>query len=304
MLLLLSCSFLCFSADHPDFAHPDPEAARMNAARVAAIPTRMKEYVDANQTAGIVTIVARHGKVAGFDAVGYQDLESKKPMRKDSMFRIASLTKPITCAGIMVLVDEGKISVIDPVEKFLPEYKGMKIHGCSGLSAYGCTGIAPSRAINIEDLMTHTSGLEGNLNLQGQPQPATLADLAALGAKTQLLFEPGTRWNYSNIGYTALGRIIEVVSKQPYDVFLEQHIFAPLGMKDTSFFPPDEKLQRLATLYTLTDNGLKRAPNQFGARKGPKIPAPAGGIISTAEDIFRFNMMMRNKGVLDGKRVL
>jgi CubicO group peptidase (beta-lactamase class C family) len=285
-------------------AHPDPEAAGMSAARVAAIPTRMKEYVDANQTAGIVTIVARHGKVAGFEAVGYQDLESKKPMRKDSMFRIASLTKPITCAGIMVLVDEGKISVIDPVEKFLPEYNGMKIRGCSGLSAYGCTGVAPSRAINIEDLMTHTSGLEGNLNLQNGTQPATLADLAALGAKTQLLFDPGTRWNYSNIGYTALGRIIEVVSKQPYDTFLEQHIFVPLGMKDTSFFPPDEKLQRLATLYTLTDNGLKRAPNQFGARKGPKIPMPAGGIISTAEDIFRFNMMMRNKGVLDGKRVL
>ncbi|HEY6988443.1 MAG TPA: serine hydrolase domain-containing protein [Bryobacteraceae bacterium] len=303
-LFLLSCSFLCFPADHLALAHPDPEAAGMSAARVAAIPTRMKEYVDANQTAGIVTIVARHGKVAGFEAVGYQDLESKKPMRKDSMFRIASLTKPITCAGIMVLVDEGKISVIDPVEKFLPEYNGMKIRGCSGLSAYGCTGVAPSRAINIEDLMTHTSGLEGNLNLQNGTQPATLADLAALGAKTQLLFDPGTRWNYSNIGYTALGRIIEVVSKQPYDTFLEQHIFVPLGMKDTSFFPPDEKLQRLATLYTLTDNGLKRAPNQFGARKGPKIPMPAGGIISTAEDIFRFNMMMRNKGVLDGKRVL
>ncbi len=285
-------------------AHPDPEAAGMSAARVAAIPAQMKEYVDANQTAGIVTIIARHGKVAGFDAVGYQDLESKKPMRKDSMFRIASLTKPITCAGIMVLVDEGKISVIDPVEKFLPEYKGMKIRGCSGLSAYGCTGVVPSRAINIEDLMTHTSGLEGNLNLQGGTQPATLADLTALGAKTQLLFDPGTRWNYSNIGYTALGRIIEVVSKQPYDTFLEQHIFAPLGMKDTSFFPPDEKLQRLATLYTLTDTGLKRAPTQFGARKGPKIPTPAGGIISTAEDIFRFNMMMRNRGVLDGKRVL
>jgi len=276
----------------------------MSAVRVAAIPTRMKEYVDANQTAGIVTIVARHGKVAGFEAVGYQDLESKKPMRKDSMFRIASLTKPITCAGIMVLVDEGKISVIDPVEKFLPEYKGMKIRGCSGVSAYGCTGTAPSRPINIDDLMTHTSGLEGNLNLQSGTQPATLAELAALGAKTQLLFDPCTRWNYSNIGYTALGRIIEVVSNQPYDTFLEQHIFAPLGMKDTSFFPSDEKLQRLATLYTLTDNGLKRAPNQFGARKGPKIPAPAGGIISTAEDIFRFNMMMRNKGVLDGKRVL
>jgi len=303
-LFLLSCSFLCFAADRLDVGHPDPEAAGMNAQGLAAIPIRMKEYVDSNQTAGTVAIVARHGKVASFEATGYQDLESKKPMRKDAMFRIASLTKPITCAGIMVLVDEGRISVIDPVEKFLPEYKSIKVRACSGLSAYGCTGVAPARAINIEDLMTHTSGLEGNLNTQGGTQPATLADLAALGAKTQLLFDPGTHWNYSNIGYTALGRIIEVVSKQPYDVFLEQHIFAPLGMKDTSFFPPDEKLARLATLYTLTDGGLKRSANQFGTHQRPKIPAPAGGIVSTAEDIFRFNMMMRNKGTLDGKRVL
>ena len=126
--LLLSCSFFSFAAD------PDPHAAGMNAERLAAIPVRMKEYVDANQTAGTVTIVARHGKVASFEATGYQDLESKKPMRKNSLFRIASLTKPITCAGIMVLVDEGRISVIDPIEKFLPEYKGIKVNGCAGRS--------------------------------------------------------------------------------------------------------------------------------------------------------------------------
>ena len=134
----------------------------MNTQRLAAIPIRMKQYVDANQMAGAVTIVARRGKVASFEATGYQDLESKKPMRKNSMFRIASLTKPITCAGIMALVDEGRISVIDPIEKFLPEYKGIKVNGCAGRSAYGCAGVTPSRAINIEDLMMHTSGLEGN----------------------------------------------------------------------------------------------------------------------------------------------
>jgi CubicO group peptidase (beta-lactamase class C family) len=296
--LLLGCCFLSFAAD------PDPHAAGMNAERLAAIPARMKQYVDANQMAGAVTIVARRGIVASFEATGYQDLESKKPMRKNSMFRIASLTKPITCAGLMTLVDEGRISVIDPIEKFLPEYKGIKVNGCAGRSAYGCTGVTPSRAIDIEDLMMHTSGLEGNVNARSGTEPATLAELAALGAKTQLLFDPGTHWNYSNVGYNVLGRIIEVVSKQPYDAFLEQRIFVPLGMKDTSFFPPDEKMDRLATLYTLTDGGLQRSPNQFGAHKGPKIPAPAGGIISTAEDIFRFNMMMRNKGTLDGKRVL
>ena len=202
----------------------------MSAERLATIPIRMKAYVDANQTAGIVTVVGRHGRVASFDAVGYQDVESKKPMRKDSLFRIASLTKPITCAGIMVLVDEGKISVIDPVEKYLPEYKGLKVRGCAGNAGYACEGATPSRPINIEDLMMHTSGLEGNSRVREGAEPTTLAELAALGAKTQLLFEPGTSWNYSNIGYNVLGRLIEVVSKQGYDAFLKEKIFEPLGM--------------------------------------------------------------------------
>lgn len=277
----------------------------MSAQRLAAIPARMKEYVAAHQAAGTVTIVARHGTVASFEAVGYQDVESGKPMRKDTMFRIASLTKPITCAGIMVLVDEGRISVIDPVEKYLPEYKGIPLRGCAGRSGYGCTGVAPSRPIDIEDLMEHTSGLEDpNGTPAGSAEPATLADLAALCAKTQLLFEPGTHWNYSNVGYNILGRIIEIVSKQPYDVFLAQHLFEPLGMKDTYFFLPDEKRGRLATLYTLAADGLKPSSRQLGPQQGPRIPRPAGGIVSTAEDIFRFNMMMRNKGTLDGRRVL
>jgi CubicO group peptidase (beta-lactamase class C family) len=203
----------------------------------------------------------------------------------------------------MILVDEGRISVIDPVEKFLPEYKGIKLNNCEGRSGYGCTGVEPARPINIEDLMTHTSGL-GNASSHGGPEPTTLADLAALGAKTELLFNPGTKWNYSNTGYNVLGRIIEVVSKQPYDEFLRDRIFEPLGMKDTYFFVPDAKVPRIATLYTLNEGGLMRAKSQWGTQHGPKIPMPAGGLASTAEDIFRFNMMMRNKGELDGRRVL
>jgi CubicO group peptidase (beta-lactamase class C family) len=304
VFLVLACSLLCTAADRLDVDKVDAASAGMNAQRVAAIPIRMKAYVDANQTAGIVTVVSRHGKVASFEAVGYRDLESKNPMRKDSLFRIASLTKPITCAGIMVLVDDGSISVIDPVEKYLPEYKGLKVKGCYGTSGYGCEGTAPSRPINIEDLMEHTSGLETSASSRGGPEPQTLAELAALGAKTQLLFDPGTRWNYSNLGYNVLGRIIEVVSKQPYDVFLKERIFDPLGMRDTYFFVPQEKMDRVATLYTLSNSGLTRSPNQLTAQNGPKIPMPAGGIVSTAEDIFRFNMMMRNKGTLDGRRVL
>jgi CubicO group peptidase (beta-lactamase class C family) len=299
----MGCS-LVVAAQQLKAVKPDPGAAGMNAAQVAMIPVRMQEYVDRHQTAGVVTLVARHGKVASFEAVGYRDVENKKPMRKDSMFRIASLTKPITCAGIMILADEGKISVIDPIEKYLPEYKNIKVRGCEGRAVYGCSGTAPSRPINIEDLMVHTSGLEGSLPKPDAMKATTLADLATFGAKTQLLFEPGTRWSYSNIGYDVLGRIIEVVAKQPYDAFLKEHIFDPLGMQDTSFFVPAEKLDRLSTLYTLTDGGLQRAAAQHGDQHGPKIPMPAGGLVSTAEDIFRFNMMMRNGGTLDGKRVL
>jgi CubicO group peptidase (beta-lactamase class C family) len=152
--------------------------------------------------------------------------------------------------------------------------------------------------------MKHTSGLSADGDSGGEADsPKTLAERALRGAKSRLLFEPGTAWNYSNVGYDILGRIIEVVSKQPYDEFLEQHIFEPLGMKDTAFFPPDEKLSRLATLYTLTDSGLTRSPRQFPA-PGPKVPGPAGGLISSAEDMLHFNMMMRNKGVFNGHRVL
>ncbi len=302
LVFFLPC--LSWAADRFSADMPDPKAAAMNAKRLADIPIRMKEYVDAHQTAGTVTIVARHGRVASFEAVGYQDVESHKPMRRDSLFRIASLTKPITCAGIMVLVDAGKISVIDPVEKFLPEYKGLKVNSCAGRSGYNCPGVAPSRPINIEDLMKHTSGLPADTDSLDSPSsPNSLAELASLGSKLSLLFEPGTAWHYSNVGYTALGRIIEIVSKQPYDQFLDQRIFAPLRMNDTAFFPPDEKLSRLATLYTLTESGLTRSSRQF-PHPGPKLPMPAGGLISSAEDILHFNMMMRNKGLFDGHQVL
>ena len=141
----------------------DPEAAGMNQARLARIPVRMKEFVDAGMTAGVVTLVARHGHVASLDAVGFQDLESKTPMRTDSIVRIASVTKPITCAAIMILVDEGRVSLIDPAEKYLPEFKGLKLNPCGSLGGINCAAVTPSRPVNIIDLMTHTSGLPGTV---------------------------------------------------------------------------------------------------------------------------------------------
>jgi CubicO group peptidase (beta-lactamase class C family) len=298
----MGCSLVCGAADRFDTGAVDAAAAGMSAERLAMIPSRMKEFVEEGKTAGVVTIVARRGHVASFEAVGYQDLESKKPMRKDVLFRIASLTKPVTCAAIMILVDEGRVALVDPVEKYLPEYAGLKLNPCGARSGYDCQAVMPSRPINLEDLMTHTSGLPSSVSSGPGAAPQTLAELVARGAKSQLLFEPGTQWNYSNIGIDILGRIVEVVAKEPFDRFLSERIFEPLAMNDTFFFVPEAKRDRMASLYTYTDGKLKRVNAEWGTAS--KIPVPAGGLVSTASDMLRFNEMMRNKGTLDGHRVL
>jgi len=296
IVLALACSLAALAAT---FAtdRTDPQAAGMSAERLARIPVRMQEYVDAGKTAGVVTLVARHGHVAGLSAVGYQDLESKTPMRTDTLFRLASVTKPVTCAGVMILVDEGRVSLIDPVEKYLPEFKGLKLNPCGTLAGYNCEAVTPSRPVNILDLMTHTSGLPGSV-AGGEP-PTTLAERVAAVSRATLLFEPGTKWNYSNIGIAALGRIIEVVAKQPYDRFLAERIFQPLEMQDTFFFVPPDKAGRVASVYTYEASGLKRVT--MGTAK---FPAPEGGLFSTAADMARFHQMLLDKGTLNGRRIL
>jgi len=270
----------------------------MNPARLARIPIRMQEFVSAGKTAGVVTLVARHGHVASLEAIGYQDLESKTAMRTDTIFRLASVTKPVTCAGIMMLVDEGRLSLIDPAEKFLPEFKGLKLNPCGTRAGYNCELVTPSRPIDILDLMTHTSGLPGGVTGGGAP-PATLAESVAAVRGATLLFEPGTAWNYSNIGIAALGRIIEVVAAQPYDRFLAERIFQPLAMKDTFFFVPPDKANRIASVYRYETDGLHLVP-----MAPPKFPAPEGGLLSTAGDMARFHQMLLSKGTLDGQRIL
>jgi CubicO group peptidase (beta-lactamase class C family) len=298
LFLAVTCSLVALAAGPFVIDKVDPAAAGMSAQRLAQIPLRMKEFVTAGKTAGVVTLVARHGHVASLDAVGYQDLESKTPMRTDTIFRLASVTKPVTCAGIMILVDEGRVSLIDPAEKYLPEFKGLKVNPCGTLAGYNCEAVTPSRPINILDLMTHTSGLPGSAPGGGAP-PTTLAERVAAVSRATLLFEPGTAWNYSNIGIAALGRIIEVVAGEPYDRFLAERIFQPLEMKDTFFFVPPEKASRVASVYTYEYDGLKRVP-----MAAPKFPAPEGGLLSTAGDMARFHQMLLDKGVLNGRRIL
>jgi CubicO group peptidase (beta-lactamase class C family) len=303
VLLMFVWPVLSHGADQFSLVRVKPEAAGMSSQRMAEIPARMNDFVDSGKAAGIVTAVMRHGKLVSLDSVGYQELEGKTPMRADTIFRIMSLTKPMTSAAIMLLVDEGRLSLIDPVEKYLPEFKGQKLNPCGSRVGYHCKPVTPVRPVDIEDLMTHTSGLPGSPGAGEGGPPKTLADLVHAGAKTELMFEPGTQWSYSNIGYSALGRVIEMISKQPYDEFMMRRLFRPLEMADTFFFVPKEKEGRVAAVYTPTGDRLRREQIAFPQR-GSNIAMPAGGLFSTAADLLRLEQMLLNKGTLNGKRIL
>lgn len=303
VLTLFTWTLAAYSSDVFAPEKTDPAAAGMDAVRLARIPAKMKAYVEAGTAAGFVTIVARHGHVASLEAVGYQDREAKTPMRADTIFRIASMTKSLTVAGVMILVDEARLNLLDPVEQFLPEYKGIKVNPCGESPAsQGCDPVNAARPITVLDLMAHTSGLPD----QGAPGPApfkSIAERVAGGARVLLLAQPGTKWIYSQIGYAILGRLIEVCSGQSYEAYLTDHLFLPLGMKDTHFFLPAEKQARQAVMYTLDASGtLVRASRP--PEPAVKVPTPEGGALSTVTDMARFYQMLMNKGTLTGKRIL
>jgi CubicO group peptidase (beta-lactamase class C family) len=279
----------------------------LDPARLGLIPVRMKAFVDKGTMAGTVTLVARHGKVVALDAAGFTDIESKQPMRTDAIFQLHSMTKPVVAMAAMILAEEGKLSIQDPVEKHLPEFRGQRVLEGDRLRK-------PSRLVTIRDLMTHTSGMAPN------PPPSigelhgalhkTLAEVVLVESQTPLDFDPGTKWQYSNPGIASLARVVEVVGGMPFEAFLETRIFAPLGMKDTHIYPPKEKWNRMPTAYILKDGKpLKYTADPLGEgamkfRAGAKYPLPEGGLYSTASDLFLLYQMMLNGGQLNGKRIL
>lgn len=278
----------------------------IDAERLARIPERMKSFVERGRAAGMVTLIAHRGKVVQLSAIGVQDLESNSPMKEDTIFQIASMTKPITCVAVMMLAEEGLLAITDPVEKFLPAFATVQIR--EKKEGEDLEEVRkPKRKITIRDLMTHTSGMssgypDGFKDLF-EKRNRTLVDAVDAFPTRFLDFEPGARWSYSNMGIATLGRIIEVVSGKSYEAFLEERIFKPLGMNDSHFFVPEAKRSRIATIYKLDGDKLSKAEVDL-YRVGAKYAAPEAGLYSTAPDLFRFYQMMLNGGTLDGKRLL
>ncbi len=253
----------------------------------------MREMVEKNEVAGAVTVVVTKDRVLHREGTGMADVAAKRPMTPETIFWIASMTKPVTGAAVLMLQDEGKLKVSDPVAKYLPEFAGLKTP--SGRDAN----------LTIAQMMTHTSGL-GEAPAAAAKEARTLAELVPLWLAAPMQYEPGTKWNYTQSGINATARIVEVVSGMTFDAFLQQRLFDPLGMKDTTFYPTEEQRARLVTAYAKNkDTGaLEAVPPRadFGTRERP--PQGNGGLFSTANDYARFCQMLLGGGALDGRTYL
>jgi len=291
----------------------DPQKAGMDPARLAQIVPRMQEFVDRGAMAGAVTLLQRHGALAHFEATGWADVEAKKPMQRDTIFQIMSMTKPFTGVAIMMLVDEGKLRINDPVEFYLPEFKDQTV--VEKQEGGKLVTMKPSHPITVRELMTHTSGMVGEPPASTGPLMVKL-DLMPLDravplyAREPLLFQPGTRWQYSTVGIDVLGRLVEVLSGMKYEEFLAERIFKPLGMVDSCIFLPDAKHSRLAAVYTVANGKMVKAGadilggDALQYRKGAVYSGPGFAMYSTAADLVKFYQAMLNKGIYNGKRLL
>lgn len=301
-----------------------PEDVGMSTDRLKRIDQMIQRRIDAGDMAGAVTIVARKGKVVHLDARGVMDLESKKPVAPDTMFRVASMTKPVTGLAIMMMLEEGKVRLTDPVSRYIPEFRGMKVAvalpgqpaGGRGRGAQSAPAapqfytVPAEREITVKDLLTHVSGLaSGTMSnsatqkLNRRPEENLASYIPRLGT-TPLEFQPGSRWAYSaQAGFDTLGRIVEIASGIPLDQFFRQRIFDPLGMKDIYFWPPDDRWPRVASVYTRTADGLRKSQNPNGMSSKVYFMG-SGGLISTAEDYLPMGVMLANGGQFNGKRLL
>jgi CubicO group peptidase (beta-lactamase class C family) len=272
----------------------------------------MQRFVDEKTVAGAVTLIVHGDETVEFEAAGMADVEANHPMQKDTIFQIMSMTKPVTAIGIMMLAEAGKLALRDPVEEYLPEFHNQRVATNVGPDA---TRLAvPDHPITIRDLLTHTAGIQDSapaaIHDYMQLMNVSLEEVVRQLAKEPLLFQPGTQWSYSSPGIEILGRLIEVCSGQKYEDFIAERILRPLGMKDSFFFPPADKISRIAMVYGKENGKLVRAPGSILGgdpakyRKGAVFPAPGWGLYSTAEDLLRLYRMMLNRGIYEGHRYL
>ena len=323
-LMFAAAAFVSLLSLRPvaETAIAKPEDVGLSSERLARITEMMKRHIAAGEISGGVTLVARHGRIAHLEATGVTDIDTKKPMTKDAVFRIASMTKPVTGVAIMMMMEEGKLKITDPVSKYIPSFKDLKVAVAEPKRAAAATdeptplkyyAVPAEREITIRDLLTHVSGLaSGAMSNDSIRRPEiarkptdTLADYIPRLGRSVLEFQPGSRWSYSpQAGFDTLGRIVEITSGMPFDQFLRQRVFDPLGMRDVSFYPTDALEPRLVTPYQIDPKGKMSKNANPGSMQSKVYFMGSGGLITTAEDYARFAQMLVNGGELNGKRLL
>ena len=291
-----------------------PEEVGLSSERLQRIHTLVQRHIDSGDITGAVMLVARKGQVAFVEAQGTMDVDTKKPMTRDAVFRMASMTKPVIGVAVMMMLEEGRLRLDDAVSKYIPEFKGQRV---AVLEAAGADGkpprfhtVAAERDITIKDLLTHTSGLSSGPMGQSEARKVrrtptdTLATyIPRLGA-TPLEFQPGSRWMYSpSDGIDVLARVVEIVSGTPMNVLLKQRVFDPLDMPETSHYPTDTQMPRLVTAYGMADEGLVETQNSLSMSSKVYF-AGGGGLVSTVDDYSHFAQMLANGGIFNGKRLL
>jgi len=274
-----------------------------------SLAAAVQPFVDRHTLAGAVLLVADKDKILATETAGFADIEGKKPMQASTQFWIASMSKPITAAALMILVDEGKVKLDDSVEKYLPEFKNLWLTAEQDNSHLLLK--RPSHPITIRECLSHTSGLP----FKSEMEAPTLDGLPVKDAVrsytiTPMIFDPGTKYQYSNAGINTAGRIIEVVSGMPYEKFLDERLFAPLGMTETTFWPSEEQVSRLAKSYRPDKSKTNLEAFPISQLQYPlsdrvhRFPMPGGGLFGTAEDMGRFCRMILGEGTFEGKKVL
>jgi len=305
---------------HPasDLAQVRPDSVGFSSERLERLHNLMQQTVDQKQIAGIVTILARHGKIVDYRTYGERDMSTHAPMTKDVIFRDYSMTKPVTGVAMMILYEQGKWLPSDPIAKFIPEFAHLKVY--NGVDADGKPVLVdPDHAPTMRELMSHTAGFTygffgstpvDKMYRESQPlQSKNLQEFIDKMARLPLLYQPGKGWTYS-MSMDIEGYIVEKLSGQSLPDFMRDQIFKPLGMKDSAFYVPTDKRNRFSAVYTTGPNGeivpVEAGPSGRSTEYAtqPTMPSGGGGLVSTAADYYRFAQMLLSKGELDGKRIL